>query len=44
VRAGLLRLSGRLIIGLGVAYEHTVSACTTDCDAVYPDVTLGFTF
>jgi hypothetical protein len=43
-RAGLLRLSGRLIIGLGIAYEHTVSACAIDCDAVYPDVTFGFSF
>jgi hypothetical protein len=43
-RAGLLRLSGRLIVGLGVVYEHTVSACATECDAVYPDVTFGFSF
>lgn len=43
-RAGLLHLSGRLIVGLGVVYEHTVSACVTDCDSVFPDVTLGFAF
>jgi len=43
-RAGLLHLQGRLIVGLGVAYEHTVSTCATSCDAVYPDVTFGFTF
>jgi hypothetical protein len=42
-RAGVLHLRGRLIVGLGVAYEHTLSACT-DCDSVYPDVTFGFTF
>lgn len=42
-RAGLLRLSGRMVIGLGIAYEHTISTCTS-CDSVYPDVTLGFTF
>jgi hypothetical protein len=45
-RAGLLYLSGSLILGLGVAYEHTVSACTTtptmDCDQVYPDFTISF--
>ncbi len=42
-RAGLVYLSGRLIVGLGAVYEHTVSSCATDCDTVYPDVTLGFT-
>ena len=43
-RAGLLRIEGRLLIGLGAVYEHTISACTADCDSVYPDVTLAFTF
>jgi hypothetical protein len=43
-RAGLLHLRGRLIVGLGIAYEHTVSTCTSSCDTVYPDVTFGFTF
>lgn len=43
-RAGLLHLQGRLLVGLGVVYEHTVSTCTTGCDSVYPDVTFGFTF
>jgi hypothetical protein len=43
-RAGLLHLRGRLIVGLGIAYEHTVSTCTSSCDTVYPDVTVGFTF
>jgi hypothetical protein len=42
-RAGLLHLRGRLIVGLGVAFEHVVSTCT-DCNFVYPDVTFGFTF
>ena len=42
--AGLLHIQGRLLFGLGVVYEHTLSACTLSCDAVYPDVTLGFTF
>lgn len=43
-RAGVVHLRGRLIVGLGVAYEHTVSTCTSSCDTVYPDVTFGFTF
>lgn len=42
-RAGVLHLSGRLLVGLGIAYQHTLSTCT-DCDAIYPDVTFGFTF
>jgi hypothetical protein len=42
-RAGLLHMSGRLIVGLGVAFEHTVSTCT-ECNFVYPDVTFGFAF
>jgi hypothetical protein len=42
-RVGLLYLSGRLIFGLGVAYEHVISDCVTDCASIYPDVTLGFT-
>jgi hypothetical protein len=41
-RAGLLYLSGALILGIGAAYEHTVSACTMDCDQVYPDFTISF--
>lgn len=44
-RGGIVRLQGRAIVGLGVAYEHIVSStCRTDCDLVYPDITLGFTF
>jgi hypothetical protein len=43
-RGGLLYLSGRIIAGAGAAYEHTVSMCSQDCDSVYPDVTLGFSF
>jgi hypothetical protein len=43
-RAGLLRLSGRMVFGLGIAYEHTLSTCTTDCDFFYPDISAGFTF
>jgi hypothetical protein len=42
-RAGLLTLRGRLIVGLGVAVEHVLSACT-ECNYVYPDVTFGFSF
>ncbi|HEX3757915.1 MAG TPA: hypothetical protein VHW23_04395 [Kofleriaceae bacterium] len=43
-RAGLVRLSGQLIIGFGIAYERTVSTCSSSCDTVYPDITFGFTF
>ena len=43
-RGGLIHLQGRLIIGLGIAYEHTISTCVSNCDAVYPDVTFGFSF
>ena len=42
-RAGLIHMRGRLIVGLGVAVEHTQSACT-ECNFVYPDVTFGFSF
>jgi hypothetical protein len=41
-RAGAVYLSGRVIVGLGVVYEHVLSTCTQSCDQVYPDVTLGF--
>jgi hypothetical protein len=42
-RAGVLYLSGKVIAGIGVVYEHVLSACSQTCDQVYPDVTLGFT-
>ncbi|HEX2689561.1 MAG TPA: hypothetical protein VHN14_23235 [Kofleriaceae bacterium] len=42
-RAGVLYLSGRIIAGIGIVYEHVLSTCSQDCDSVYPDVTLGFT-
>ncbi|HET7506309.1 MAG TPA: hypothetical protein VFK02_35060 [Kofleriaceae bacterium] len=42
-RAGVVYLSGRLIAGIGVAYEHVLSACVDSCDQIYPDVMLGFT-
>jgi hypothetical protein len=47
-RAGLLCLSrvnpGFFVFGLGAAYEHVLGPCTSSCDSVYPDVTLGFAF
>jgi hypothetical protein len=47
-RAGLLFVSraerGWFVFGLGVAYDHVLGACATNCDSVYPDVTLGFAF
>jgi hypothetical protein len=42
-RTGLLHLSGHLIVGLGIAYERTISTCTS-CNSIYPDVTFGFSF
>ena len=43
-RGGLLYVSGSVILGLGVAYEHVVSECTGDCDAIYPDITVAVSF
>jgi hypothetical protein len=40
-RAGLLYVSGSVVLGLGAAYEHELDGCGTDCDLVYPDVTIG---
>ena len=40
-RGGLLYVSGKLILGLGVAYERIASECVTDCSAVYPDFTIS---
>lgn len=40
-RTGLLYVSGSVVLGLGVAYEHLVSECTTNCSAVYPDLTIA---
>lgn len=43
-RAGALFLSGRIILGLGVVVEQTVSMCSVECAAVYPEFTIGFSF
>ena len=40
-RAGGLWVSGNVVLGLGVVVEHIVSACTMDCDLVYPDITIA---
>lgn len=40
-RAGLLFVSGKLILGLGVAYEHVISECVMDCSSIYPDITIS---
>lgn len=40
-RAGGLWVSGNVVLGLGVVVEHIVSACTMDCDSVYPDITIA---
>jgi len=41
-RLGLYFLSGHLVLGLGIAFEHLVSACTVDCNTIYPDLSFGF--
>jgi hypothetical protein len=40
-RGGLLYVSGSVVLGLGVAYEHLVSECVMDCSAIYPDITIS---
>ena len=43
-RAGFVFISGSLVLGLGVAYERIVSACSPsieDCDSVYPDFSIS---
>ena len=43
-RGGLLYVSGSIVLGLGIAYEHLVSECmmaTMDCSSVYPDITIS---
>ena len=44
-RGGLLYVSGRAVLGLGIAYEHLVSKCDAtmmDCSLIYPDITIAF--
>jgi hypothetical protein len=43
-RAGVIYISGRLLIGLGVGVERIVSTCTQDCTIVYPDISFGIGF
>lgn len=43
-RAGLLYVSGQLVLGLGVVVERTISTCDEDCVAVYPDFTISLAF
>ena len=43
-RGGLLYVSGSMVLGLGIAYEHLVSTCAMDCSSVYPDVTISIAF
>jgi hypothetical protein len=40
-RAGLLYVSGQLVLGLGAAYERIVSKCVMNCSSIYPDVTVS---
>jgi hypothetical protein len=40
-RTGVIYVAGRLLLGLGVAYERIVSDCTTDCDSIYPDLSIS---
>jgi len=41
-RAGGLWISGKVVLGLGIVYEHIVSDCMMDCDSWYPDITIAF--
>jgi hypothetical protein len=43
-RGGLLYISGSIILGLGIGYEHLVSDCAVDCSTLYPDFSIGFSF
>ncbi len=43
-RTGLLYVSGRILLGLGVAVEKTVSKCVDECTNVYPDFTISLSF
>jgi hypothetical protein len=40
-RVGFIFISGHAILGLGLAVEHFVSACTMDCTFEYPDLTVS---
>lgn len=40
-RAGVIYISGSVLLGVGVAYERIVSTCATDCSSVYPDLTIA---
>ena len=34
-------VSGKLVLGLGVVYERTVSECDEECTQIYPDFTIS---
>lgn len=41
-RVGVVYIAGRVLLGLGVAVERTVSECVEACWDVYPDFALAF--
>lgn len=43
-RTGLLYVTGRVLLGLGIAVEKTVSTCEEDCVTAYPDLTISLSF
>jgi hypothetical protein len=43
-RTGVVYLSGRFLLGIGIAYSHVLSDCAANCDQVYPDLSIGVTF
>ncbi len=44
-RGGITLVStGPAFVGLGVAYEHFISSCSTNCDVWWPEATAGFAF
>jgi len=46
-RAGLYIVGGRVFVGAGLVYEHWLNCSNArfiDCDEVYPEASIGFTF
>ena len=40
-RAGVIFVSGQLLLGLGIGVEKYVTNCAKDCVQVFPDVSIG---
>jgi hypothetical protein len=45
LRGGVtLASTGRTVIGVGLAYEHTLGTCSLDCDSWWPEASVGVRF